>query len=111
MTQPDHALTRQAGADRDMVVVHGDYSIDSGVQAGGMLLAIRRRPTAIFCFNDEMAIGVIEAARNQNIDVPRDLSVVGFDDIRFARHNYPALTTIASPSRCARSAKALSACC
>ena len=107
---PEHALTkdrlrgatmraREDGADRDMVVVHGDYSIDSGVQAGDMLFAVRRRPTAIFCFNDEMALGVIESARNKGIDVPRDLSVVGFDDIRFARHNHPALTTIAQPMR------------
>ena len=46
-----------------------------------------------------MAIGVMEAARNRDVRVPRDLSVVGFDDIRFARHLNPPLTTIAQPMR------------
>ena len=53
----------------------------------------------MFCFNDEMAIGVMEAARERGVHVPRDLSVVGFDDIRFARHMNPPLTTIAQPMR------------
>ena len=46
-----------------------------------------------------MAIGVIDAARRRGVNVPRDLSVVGFDDIRFARHVEPALTTVAQPMR------------
>jgi LacI family repressor for deo operon, udp, cdd, tsx, nupC, and nupG len=46
-----------------------------------------------------MAMGVIEMARQRSVQVPRDLSVVGFDDIRFARHTYPPLTTIAQPVR------------
>jgi LacI family repressor for deo operon, udp, cdd, tsx, nupC, and nupG len=53
----------------------------------------------MFCFNDEMAIGVIDTARRLGIKVPGDLSVVGFDDIRFARHVDPPLTTIAQPMR------------
>ena len=53
----------------------------------------------MFCFNDEMAFGVIEVARRQRIRVPGDLSVVGFDDIRFSRHMDPPLTTIAQPMR------------
>jgi LacI family repressor for deo operon, udp, cdd, tsx, nupC, and nupG len=56
-------------------------------------------PTAIFCFNDEMAIGVLDMARQRSVRVPRDLSVVGFDDIRFARYVDPPLTTIAQPMR------------
>ena len=56
-------------------------------------------PTAIFCFNDEMAIGVLETARQRGVRVPRDLSVIGFDDIRFARYVDPPLTTIAQPMR------------
>ena len=86
-------------ADRGLTVANGDFSIESGVRAGEQLLARRKRPTAIFCFNDEMAIGVIEAAREHGLAVPHDLSVVGFDDIRFARHIHPPLTTIAQPMR------------
>jgi len=90
---------RAEGADRDITVISGDYSIESGIDAADVLLAGREKPTAIFCFNDEMAIGVVESARLHGLVVPRDLSVVGFDDIRFARHTDPPLTTIAQPMR------------
>jgi len=53
----------------------------------------------MFCFNDEMAMGVIEVAKRLRIRVPQQWSVVGFDDIRFSRHMDPPLTTIAQPMR------------
>src|SRR5262249_48737170 len=56
-------------------------------------------PTAVFCFNDEMAMGVLEVARDRRLRVPADLSVVGFDDIRFAQYTQPSLTTISQPMR------------
>jgi LacI family repressor for deo operon, udp, cdd, tsx, nupC, and nupG len=80
-------------------VRHGDFSIESGVTAAEYLLSLKRPPTAVFCFNDEMAMGVIETARSRGLRVPQDLSVVGFDDIRFARYMDPPLTTIAQPMR------------
>jgi LacI family repressor for deo operon, udp, cdd, tsx, nupC, and nupG len=83
----------------DLLVVNGDFSIDSGVASAQQLFAGPRPPTAIFCFNDEMAMGVLEFTRHKRVRVPRDLSVVGFDDIRFARYTEPALTTIAQPMR------------
>lgn len=86
-------------AEREFIVMHGDFSIESGAVAAERLLARKARPTAIFCFNDEMAIGVIEVARRMGIVVPQQLSVVGFDDIRYARHMDPPLTTIAQPMR------------
>jgi len=54
-------------------------------------------PTAIMCFNDMMAIGVVKALREAGIQVPRDCSVVGFDDIPFAAYTYPSLTTFEQP--------------
>jgi LacI family repressor for deo operon, udp, cdd, tsx, nupC, and nupG len=93
------ARARTERAERDFLVIHGDFSIDSGSIAADRLLGRREPPTAIFCFNDEMAMGVIEAARKRQVRVPEDLSVVGFDDIRFARHMDPPLTTIAQPMR------------
>jgi LacI family repressor for deo operon, udp, cdd, tsx, nupC, and nupG len=90
---------RRAGAERGLMVVHGDFSIESGVAAGERLFKGVPAPTAVFCFNDEMAIGVLHAARQGGLAVPRDVSVVGFDDIRFAQYSEPALTTVAQPMR------------
>jgi len=90
---------KEEKAERHCTVVQGDFSIESGAAAAERLLARNEPPTAIFCFNDEMAMGVIEMARQRSVHVPRDLSVVGFDDIRFARHTHPPLTTIAQPVR------------
>ncbi len=88
---------RAHGAGRQLVVVDGDFSIEAGIAGAARLLAQKPEPTAIFCFNDEMAIGVLEYARRVRRPVPEALSVVGFDDIRFARYVSPALTTISQP--------------
>ena len=87
------------GAEADVLVRHGDFSIRSGAEAASTLLEGSERPTAIFCFNDEMAMGVIAEARSRGLRVPVHLSVVGFDDIRFAQCTDPPLTTVAQPMR------------
>lgn len=86
-------------ADRDMIVAHGDFSVDSGVVGGERLLADAKPPTAIFCLNDEMAMGVLHTARRRNLRVPDDLSIIGVDDIRYSRYTNPPLTTVAQPMR------------
>lgn len=86
-------------AEGDLIIMNGDFSIESGAAAGERLLRRRERPTAIFCFNDEMAMGVIQAARRRGLRLPDQLSVVGFDDIRFSSYMDPPLTTIAQPMR------------
>jgi LacI family transcriptional regulator, repressor for deo operon, udp, cdd, tsx, nupC, and nupG len=91
-------VARTRGGD-DFVVVGGDFTVESGAEAADRLLSAENRPSAIFCFNDEMAMGVLDHARSIGLEIPRDLSVVGFDDIRFARYTHPALTTIAQPMR------------
>ncbi len=93
------ARARQAGARVEIMVASGDFSIESGIAAGEQLLTSAKPPTAIFCFNDEMAIGVLHMARQHTLQVPADLSVVGFDDIRFAQYVDPPLTTIRQPMR------------
>jgi len=90
---------KAAQATDALIVVHGDFEIESGIAAAERFLDRDDPPTAVFCFNDEMAMGVIEAARHRLLRVPDDLSVVGFDDIRFARHMDPPLTTVAQPMR------------
>jgi LacI family repressor for deo operon, udp, cdd, tsx, nupC, and nupG len=78
-------------------VTSGDFSIASGAAGAELLLGRSPAPTAIFCFSDEMAIGALAAARRSGIAVPAALSVVGFDDVRFASYATPALTTVRQP--------------
>src|SRR6516225_10927493 len=90
--------TRRRGSS-DLQVVNGDFSVTSGIDAARHLLSNGHPPSAIFCFNDEMAIGVLEVAREKRLHIPRDLSVVGFDDIKFSQYTQPALMTISQPMR------------
>lgn len=83
----------------ELHVTHGDFSVESGVEGANQLLNEGEPPTAIFCFNDEMALGAMDAARRRGMRVPTDLSVVGFDDIPLARYVSAPLTTVAQPMR------------
>jgi LacI family transcriptional regulator len=76
---------------------HGEPASKTGVQAGGELLGLRPRPTAVVCFNDKVAVGVMEAAAARGLRVPVDLSVTGFDDIDVSRATTPRLTTVRQP--------------
>ncbi|GGF12309.1 LacI family transcriptional regulator [Subtercola lobariae] len=71
----------------------GDWTAEFGYYAGRELLRVRDF-TAIFSSNDQMALGLIHAIRESGLDVPRDVSVVGFDDIPEAAHFWPPLTTV-----------------
>lgn len=75
----------------------GDYSTASGEAAAEAFLQLQDRPTAIFCGNDEMAIGLLSCLRNAGIRCPEDISVIGFDDIAVSAHFYPRLTTMRQP--------------
>ncbi|MBB5685300.1 LacI family DNA-binding transcriptional regulator [Sphingobium boeckii] len=79
------------------MVADGNYTFDTGVLAAERLLDLSPRPTAIFAANDEMATGVLYAARQRGLDVPRDLSILGFDDTPTAGHIWPPLTTVRWP--------------
>lgn len=75
------------------LVIPGDYTFDDGFRGARRLLALRDPPTAIFGCNDEIAAGVLAAARSAGLDVPYDLSIAGFEDSPFSRQSWPALTT------------------
>ncbi len=77
----------------------GDYKLETGVQIARQIAAGKKRPTAVFCSNDEMAMGLIRGLASAGIRVPEDISVAGFDDIEFAEMARPALTTIRQPRR------------
>ncbi|HSP71025.1 MAG TPA: LacI family DNA-binding transcriptional regulator [Gaiellaceae bacterium] len=80
-----------------VLVVESSFEIDGGERAAAELLALPDPPTAIFGFNDNIAIGAMRAARARGLRVPDDLSVVGFDDSEHAAIAVPALTTIRQP--------------
>lgn len=75
----------------------GDYTIGAGIAAADRLAHGNERPTAVFTANDEMAIGFISRMREHGVECPRDISVIGFDDIAVARHFSPPLTTMRQP--------------
>ena len=80
-------------------IVEGQLSIEGAIAATSRLLYLPKRPTAIFCANDEMAMGCVHALKAAGLAVPRDISVVGFDDTRYARITDPPLTTVRQPTR------------
>jgi LacI family transcriptional regulator len=86
---------RACGLERDetLVEVAADFTIEAGAEAGGKLLA-RCEPDAIFCANDLLAVGALAAARDQGLDVPRDVALVGMDDTTLARVTSPTLTSV-----------------
>lgn len=77
----------------------GTYRFDSGLEAASRLLDAAERPTAIFASNDEMAAGAFHAARQRDLKIPEDLSIIGFDDSPIAAHIWPPLTTVGWPVR------------
>ena len=89
----------QAGIEADPALVcHGDFSLKAGDDGAAAMLALPDRPTALFCENDEMAIGALKRIRQSGLRVPEDISLVGFDDIPFAAYCDPPLTTISQPA-------------
>ena len=107
------ACAKENGASKQVMVVNGDFSIESGIAGAARLFAQQTPPTAAFCFNDEMAIRVLDYAGRVGRSVPPSLSVIGFDDIRFARYMRPALTLSARPcwSSAVRQCVCCSECC
>ena len=75
----------------------GDFQDSSGSSCMQQLLAKGRPFTALVCANDEMAAGAMEVARERGLQVPQDLSIVGFDNLILARYIYPKLTTVDYP--------------
>ncbi|MBZ5753531.1 LacI family DNA-binding transcriptional regulator [Metabacillus rhizolycopersici] len=77
--------------------VGGNYDMESGYLAMNKLLSLKKPPTAVFCSNDDMAIGAMNAVFAKGLKVPDDISIVGFDDIGFSRYTTPRLTTVKRP--------------
>jgi len=79
------------------LLAKGGYKFDDGKRAALELFDCQAPPTAIFAYNDLMAIGAIHAAKERGLRIPQDISIVGFDDIPGAAFTFPPLTTICQP--------------
>ena len=104
----DRAAARVAGARAALAaaglamapeaLVERAYTLDAAREGLRELMAARERPTALVCGNDVLAFGALLEAQALGIEVPSDLSIVGFDDLDLARHLHPAITTIQVPA-------------
>lgn len=79
------------------LVQPGEFDQPGGFHAAQKLLALPRRPTAIFAANDASAFGAMDAVHSHGLSVPADISIIGFDDIRQSAYRYPPLTTVRQP--------------
>lgn len=93
------ATLRAHGLPVDPDLIHErDFEFEDGRAAMHTLLRSKRPPTAVFCANDILAIGALYECREAGIDVPRDISIVGFDDLPIAQYTTPQLTTVRVPA-------------
>lgn len=108
-TSNDRAASRRSGIYKAMEAAGLDqqslqyvetvYGVEEGAVAFEKVMSAPERPTAVFCGNDVLAVGALRRAREMGINVPADVSIVGFDDIELAQVTYPALTTVHVPHR------------
>ena len=93
------ALAAGGLATERVMIATGQLTIDGGREAWALLREEARAPTAVFCANDLMALGVLTVARSEGLRVPGDLSIIGLDDIWLAAQFDPPLSTVALPRR------------
>jgi LacI family transcriptional regulator len=91
------ALQHNRIPDDKSLVISGDYLTQSGYLGAQKLLALPKRPTAIFASNDLSAFGALDAIHEAGLSIPDDVSIIGFDDLPHASLVYPKLTTVRQP--------------
>lgn len=80
-------------------ILEGNFECDTAVLAADKLLAMDEIPTAVFCFNDTMALGLMSRLQQRGVRIPEDMSVIGYDNIEISEYFSPPLTTIHQPKR------------
>ncbi len=80
-------------------ILEGNFECDTAVLAADKIIAMDKKPTAVFCFNDTMALGLMSRLQQRGIRVPEDMSVIGYDNIELAEYFSPPLTTVHQPKR------------
>jgi LacI family transcriptional regulator len=82
----------------DEYLIEGNVQVDDGAEAGHRLLSLPTPPTAILASNNKLLLGVLQAVEERNVSIPKDLSVLGFDDYPWNMHFSPTLTAVAQPT-------------
>ena len=82
---------------KEEYIIEGNYTLEGGYKATEKLISLKDRPTAIFCSNDYAAYGAIDAILKNNLKVPGDISVVGYDDLKISSNELINLTTVILP--------------
>jgi LacI family transcriptional regulator len=91
---------QQNGFDRDeTLIIHTDFKVESAITPVHQLLDLPLRPDAIFCVNDQTAIGAMKVIRDKGLRIPEDIAVAGFDDSPISGYISPSLTSVARPGR------------
>jgi LacI family transcriptional regulator len=78
-------------------ILKGDYGIESGYKAGKKIISLSKKISALFAFNDDMAIGAMKAFSEEGLKIPEDISILGFDGSISSKYTNPSLTTIKRP--------------
>lgn len=92
------AVCEKNGIEALPYIQEGAFTSESGYRMMKRLLSMERRPSAVFCASDPIAIGALRALQEEGVCVPKDISLMGFDDINAARFASPPLTTIQAPA-------------
>ncbi|HCW54761.1 MAG TPA: LacI family transcriptional regulator [Clostridium sp.] len=75
-------------------IMNGKYTLDSGYENMKRLLSLKEKPTAVFCENDDIAVGAMKAVIECGLNVPEDVSIIGFDDRNFCKYVTPTLSSV-----------------
>jgi DNA-binding LacI/PurR family transcriptional regulator len=92
-----HGLNKNNITLDEKFVFRGNYSYEAGIEGAEYFLSLKCLPTALICANDSMALGAIRRFSQEGLNIPEDISIIGFDDIEVASQIVPSLTTIAAP--------------
>ncbi|MGL5648132.1 MAG: LacI family DNA-binding transcriptional regulator, partial [Clostridium sp.] len=82
---------------KKIFIEFGDYTFESGYNAGKKLISKKKMPTAIFAISDIMAVGAAKAFQDIGLEIPKDISIIGFDGIPYTKYYNPAITTVKQP--------------
>ena len=91
------ALSEAGIAFNEELIVEGDYTYDSGIEAIEKLMEAETRPSAVFSASDEMALGIIHGSEDRGYNIPEDLEVISSDNTRLSLMIRPKLTTVVHP--------------